>query len=408
MSRRPTPPLPPHQLRAAGLVAVAAVAALLLTGCGGGNGEPPEPDGPDVTATIVEPADNATEVITATEVVVATDNAQETLVTLEELDGGAIDGELSEDGTRWLPTSQLAYDTTYVATLTAVGESGENTIATSTFTTMAEPDQTVRVFSFLGTGDEVGVGMPLRIEFKDDGDNLQAIPEEARADVEQRLTVRTDPPQDGGWHWVEGGAVLHYRPQEFWQAGTQISYRAATGGLPLGDDRYLRNDLNLSISVGRSILMEADATTSQLLVTIDGEVERSIPISVGRAEFPSSSGTFVIMEKFREIEFDTTSPEQLGDRGYVIDIEYAMRLTYKGEFIHAAVAGREDVLGQENVTHGCINMADDNAQWLFENTNRWGDPVVVTGTGRQAEPDNGWTDWNLSWEQVQAGSALTE
>lgn len=391
--------------RVTGAVLAAALAgSLVLTGCGnGGNGEP-GPDASAVGATILEPADTATDVPTAIEIVFSAENAAEATIQLTELDGASIDGVLSEDGTRWLPSAQLAYGTTYVATLTAVGDDGENAIVTSTFTTMAEPEQTLRVFSFLGSDAVVGVGMPLRIEFKDDADSLREIPEEQRAEVERRLDIRTDPPQEGSWHWVSG-SELHYRPREYWQPGTQIHYRAATGGLPVGDGWYLRNDLNISVTVGPEVIMEADAETLQMTVTVDGEVERTIPVSLGREDFPSSSGTFVIMEKFRETVFDTR--EELGDDGYVVDIEYAMRVTYRGEFLHATVRSGEE-LGTEAVTHGCINMARDNAKWLFELTHSWGDPVIVTGTSRPAEPGNGWFDWNLDWDEYQQGSALHE
>jgi lipoprotein-anchoring transpeptidase ErfK/SrfK len=383
----------------AGAVLLAGV--LALTGCGGGG--PEQPDGPGVTAVILEPAEATTDVITATEIVFTTENAVDATVELAELDGSTVEGELSEDRTRWRPAGQLSYLTTYVATLTAVSADGQNAITTSTFTTMAEPEQTIRVFSFLGSEAVVGVGMPLRIEFKDDGDNLRPIPEEHRAVVERRMSVRTDPPQDGIWHWVSG-AEVHYRPREFWEPGTQIHYRLATGGLPVGEGWYLRNDLDVDLSVGDEVTMEVDNATRQMTVTVDGEVARTIPVSLGRSDFPSSSGTFVIMEKLTETVFDTR--EELGpEEGYVIDIEFAMRLTYRGEFMHATVRSGEE-LGAENVTHGCINMARDNAEWLFGITHRWGDPVTVEGTTRQAQPGNGWTDWNRSWEEYQQGSAL--
>lgn len=391
-----------HSARYVGVAAL--VLALALAGCGGGGGGPEGQSGPEVGAAIVEPADTTTEVPTSTEIVVSTENAVEATVELAKLDGASVDGQLTPSGTTWRPAGQLEYETTYVATLTAVGEGGGTKVATSTFTTMAEPAQSIRVFSFLGADAEVGVGMPLRIEFKDDSDAMREIPEEYRAEVEQRMSVRTDPPQVGSWHWMSG-AELHYRPKDYWQTGTQINYSAVTGGLPVGDGWFLRNDLNVNLTVGQAVVLEADADTRQLTVTVDGEVQRQIPISLGRSDFPSSSGTFLIMEKFRETVFDTR--EELGpEDGYRVDIEYAMRLTYGGEFMHAAVPGRSDALGAENVTHGCMNMAKDNAKWLFDLTHSWGDPVTVTGTGRQIRNGNGWTDWNLSWEEYQTGSAL--
>lgn len=377
---------------------------LAMTACSGGADGDDGDAQPSVTAAILDPADNSTEVATALDIDFSTEGAVEATLELTELDGSPIDGAHAEDGESWRPAAQLEYGTTYVATLTAVGADGYNAITTSTFTTMAEPADTVRVFSFLGSDSVIGVGMPLRIEFKDDHGTLREVPEEHRARVEERLQVRAEPPQEGSWHWVSG-AELHYRPAEFWEAGTQLSYQAVTGGLPIGEDVYLRNDLNVQVGVGQAVVMEVSEQTRQMTVSVDGEVRRSIPVSLGRADWPSSSGTFVIMEKHRETVFDTR--DEMGEDGYVLDIEYAMRLTYKGEFVHATPRSGEE-LGEENVTHGCINMSRENAEWLYELTHRWGDPVIVQGTSRTAEPGNGWTDWNLDWEAYQRGSALSE
>ncbi|HEX5543441.1 MAG TPA: L,D-transpeptidase, partial [Micromonospora sp.] len=42
---------------------------------------------------------------------------------------------------------------------------------------------------------------------------------------------------------------------------------------------------------------------------------------------------------------------------------------------------------------------------LFEQT-RVGDPITVKGTPRKLQNGNGWTDWNMSWEEYVKGSAL--
>jgi len=398
---------PSLRRRTPGVLAATVAALLALTACGGGGGgeAPEEPQGPPVTATILEPADATTDVPTSTSITFTTENAVETTVELQDVNGNSIDGTLDEDGTTWRPAGQLEYATTYVATVTAVGADGQNAITTSTFTTMPEPENTVRVFSYIGSDEVIGVGMPLRIQFLDDAGNPRPIPEEFRAEVERRMTVRTDPPQEGTWHWVSG-AEVHYRPREFWEPGTQINYHLTTGGLPIDDGWYLRNDLNVGLSVGRSIIMTVDNATKQMTVEVDGEVVRTIPVSLGAPRWPSSSGTMVIMEKLEETVFDTY--DELGpEDGYRTDIEYAMRLTYGGEFIHAAPWSVEDQ-GVRNVSHGCINMSTDNAKYLFELTHKWGDVVIVKGTERQLQPGNGWTDWNLSWEEYQRGSALYE
>src|SRR5688500_9667472 len=87
------------------------------------------------------------------------------------------------------------------------------------------------------------------------------------------------------------------------------------------------------------------------------------------------------------------------------DVEYAMRLTYSGEFIHAAPwsVGSQ---GAANVSHGCTGMSTENAKWLYDMTLR-GDVVEYTGTDRPMEPDNGYGDWNIDYASYAEGSALS-
>ena len=57
-----------------------------------------------------------------------------------------------------------------------------------------------------------------------------------------------------------------------------------------------------------------------------------------------------------------------------------MRVTYSGEFIHAAPwsVGSQ---GYANVSHGCTGMSTANADWLYHMTVR-GDVVEYVGTDR--------------------------
>jgi hypothetical protein len=50
-------------------------------------------------------------------------------------------------------------------------------------------------------------------------------------------------------------------------------------------------------------------------------------------------------------------------------------------------------------------MSMSNAIWLF-NRSTVGDVVKVVGSSRPLEPGNGYTDWNVSWSDWLAGSAL--
>jgi hypothetical protein len=81
-----------------------------------------------------------------------------------------------------------------------------------------------------------------------------------------------------------------------------------------------------------------------------------------------------------------------------------MRVTYSGEFIHAAPWSVADQ-GHDNVSHGCTGMSDSNAAWLYGMSRR-GDVVEYVGTGRPMTFTNGWGDWNMSYADYRAGSAL--
>jgi lipoprotein-anchoring transpeptidase ErfK/SrfK len=98
---------------------------------------------------------------------------------------------------------------------------------------------------------------------------------------------------------------------------------------------------------------------------------------------------------------------QPGDPEYynIPDVEYAMRVTYTGEFLHAAPwsVGSQ---GYANVSHGCVGMSTDNAAWLYGLSHR-GDVVKTIGSGRPLEYGNGWTDWDMSWKDYKEGSALS-
>ena len=101
---------------------------------------------------------------------------------------------------------------------------------------------------------------------------------------------------------------------------------------------------------------------------------------------------------------DRSDPEY-----YRLMVEYAMRVTYSGEFVHAAPwsVGSQ---GRANVSHGCIGMSTSNGQWLYDQT-LVGDVVEVSGTGSVQNLGNGITVWNETWpswlERSATGSVST-
>ncbi|GAA4682644.1 L,D-transpeptidase [Phytohabitans rumicis] len=393
--------------RALAAAALAAALALTTAACGD---DPPtawndpkqqqqqKEDGAKSVATITGPTADAKDVPASTAISFTTENASgDPTVELKDASGEAVKGALQADGT-WLPDGVLDYGATYTATVTATDADGKKATATSIFTTMAKPSKQVRVTSFLGDGQVVGVGMPLIVRFS------RAIPEDYRDDVQRRLIVQTTPVQEGIWHWTSPTEV-HYRPKQFWQTGTKIYYKMQTGGLPMGDGYFGRADVTVDVKIGPSLIMTVDNKTKKMTVTKDGKVIKTIPVSLGKKSTPSSSGTMVVIEKQRKTVFDTMDDPNPANR-YRTDIEYAQRLTWSGQFIHAA-PWSEGVQGRTNVSHGCVNVSMAMGRWLFDQTHI-GDPITVKGTEDKLKNGNGWTDWNMSWDEYVKGSALPQ
>jgi lipoprotein-anchoring transpeptidase ErfK/SrfK len=101
------------------------------------------------------------------------------------------------------------------------------------------------------------------------------------------------------------------------------------------------------------------------------------PASMGRPEYPTPVGTYTVLDKERDVMMDSSSvgiPVDAPD-GYLLDVEYAVRITSRGLFVHSA-PWAVNSLGHENVSHGCISLSPEDAEWYF-NTVNVGDPVIV-------------------------------
>ena len=403
----------PWRVTAAALI---AGAVLLSSGCGSGDKAPswqgggskaegggdsapsetPSPEPTLSTVAVVSPATDAKNVVAATEVKYTSDDPENTTVEVTGPDGKLVTGTLDKDGKVWRPAKALAYGTKYTVTVKGTASEGKNGSIASTFTTMAKPTKLIRVSSFLGDGSKVGVAMPLIIKFN------RAIPKDYRDDVERHMTVTATPAQEGSWGWISPTEV-HFRPKVYWKAYSKVFYKVQLGGVPLGNGYYGKSDLTVDLNVGRSFIMTVSNKTKHMTVKQDGKTIKSIPVSLGKASTPSSSGTMVVIDKQRHTIFDTT--DELGPvKGYRTPIDFAQRITWSGQFIHAA-PWSEGKQGHTNVSHGCVNVSEAMGGWLFSRT-LMGDPITVSGTEEKLKNGNGWTDWNVSYEQWKKNSYL--
>ncbi|MFE9693800.1 Ig-like domain-containing protein [Micromonospora sp. NPDC005806] len=380
------------------LAVTIAATPLVIGGCTadqrsavkGGHGKA---SGPSVTMT---PADRTKDVPISAEVGAKASGGKITAVKLTDDKGQPVPAEVREDGSSWVPSRPLQNSRTYTAEVTATGDSGRTTTQKTTFTTMAKSTKPAIKTELYFTGDQTyGTAMPLVVAFD------PPIPKEARADVQRRLFVKTDPPQPGTWSWESDGKQAEYRAPDFWKSGTKISVRSALEGLPIGKDAFGDADRSATSKVGRQVSLDIDNGTKQMSVYQEGKLLRKIPVSLGKSSTPSSSGTMVIMEKFDRTTFDTRGDP---NGGYVVDVDDAQRLTWGGEFIHSA-PWSEGEQGYTNTSHGCANVSAAAADWLMGIT-QVGDLVTVKGTEVKLDQGNGFTAWNVSWDEFAKGSAL--
>ena len=387
------------RISARALAAIATLgAAALMSGCGTAASASWHAPGSHMdsssrtSATITAPADGSDNVSTASELALAVTNADSASVTLTDPTGAAVEGRLRPDGSTWVPAEQLKYATTYTATVTATGASSDTRKVS--FTTMKRPGNLVWVSTPLGDDEVYGVGMPIVVRFDSE------VPKEQRANIERRLFVTSEPAQEGAWNWFSDDEV-HFRPRVYWQENTKLSVRLATGGLSFGGNAYGSGDVTINASIGEKLVMTTDNATHTMTVTRHDQVVKTLPVSLGKPGHESSSGAMVVMNKAQSELFVNTEP---GD-SYRATVYWTQRLTTGGEYIHAAPWSEGDQ-GIRNVSHGCTNVSQANAVWLYGITHV-GDPVIVTGTGSKLDWGNGWTDWDRSWEEYLQGSALT-
>ncbi|GGW42223.1 L,D-transpeptidase [Streptomyces griseoloalbus] len=337
------------------------------------------------------------------EVVAEDSDGRITDVTALDASGRHVAGELAADGSRWHSTSPLAANARYTVRVSTEDEDGAPGRKVLTFTTGKPATTKPLGVTFGPKAGTYGVGQPLTAE-------LDAPVEDRaqRAVVERALKVESTPAVTGTWHWVDD-KKLHYRPQDYWPAHATVSVRSTLEGIKINDRLRGGTAEPLTIRTGDRVIAVTDAATHQLTVYKNDEAIKQIAVTTGKPGFETRNGVKVVLAKERLVRMrsSTVGIAEGSAESYDMDVHFATRVTWSGEYVHAAPwsVGSQ---GFANVSHGCVGMNTDNAQWFFD-TVREGDVVeVVNSAGRTMEPfGNGYGDWNLDWTHWQAGSALT-
>ena len=407
-SSRPVTVIPVRRGLAVAATALSlAVAATGCTSSGASKTAADEPSSsasasssPSPTAAPVSVASVATNVVNAAAVKVdkvLTLTAKKGTFDSVEVKTGktSVRGALSADKASWTSKTRLEPGTRYHVKAVAVDSKGLKTVKRSSFRTQVLDRRTQEIFPSFApvSGETVGIGMPVIVRFDR--------PVANRAAFQKHLTVTNSSHQKGAWHWLSDYEV-HWRPAHYWKPGTDVTVKADINSIAAGDGMYGQLSRTSTFHVGRSVISHVNAASHQLQTFIDGKLARTIPITTGKAGFTTRSGTKVIIEKNRHkrMNSETIGIATNSANGYDLDdVEYAMRLTYSGEFLHAAPwsVGSQ---GYANVSHGCTGMSTSNAAWLYANS-KPGDVVEYTGTDRPMSLDNGYGDWNESFAAYQ-------
>jgi lipoprotein-anchoring transpeptidase ErfK/SrfK len=376
---------------------------LFLAGCGadetGGSKQVAAEDAPPPQVTLAV-ADGSADVSPVVPLEISVAEGELAEATVVDGDGAAVPGSLAEsaenpDAQVFTPDEPLAYGASYTLSATATNEDDEQAEATSTFTTVTPETLSTPSIGPLD-GMVVGVGMPIRVWF----DSAVA----DKAAVESRLLVTSSTPTDGSWNWFSDTEV-HFRPSQYWPPNTEVTLDANLYGVDFGGGVWGEKDRAVSFSIGAKHVSIADAATHMMEVYDGDQLVQTFPISAGSPDNPSYNGPHVVTELNRDRIMDSSTygvPVDSPD-GYRTPVEYAVRISDSGEFVHAApwsVAQQ----GNTNVSHGCINMSTERAAWFF-NFSRPGDVVEIRNSSA-GDLRSDIYDWVIPWDQWRAGSAL--
>jgi lipoprotein-anchoring transpeptidase ErfK/SrfK len=411
-----------HRRTAIGVIGL-AVAAVLLAACsstptstgtiatdtGGAQASSGQSDGGNAATVAaasvsITPASGSKDVNPATPVVVKATNGKLTSVTVTNTAKGTkVAGSISADGGTWTSSEDMGYGSTYTVSAVGADASGKSVTQTASLTTLnpskvAYPNMIPAPASVASTG--IGVGAPVAFQFDQPVVNKKA--------VQAALTVTTSPSQPGAWYWISSTEV-HYRAQTFWQAGTTIHVVAKVYGLDFGNGIYGAEDRDVTFHVHDAWIAKADGNTERMQIYDNGKLVDNMPISMGKQSTPTHVGTHVISAKNQSIEMKSCSYGicNKSDPRFYDDVEYwAERISNDGEFVHENPA-TVGVQGSVNVSHGCINLSQSNAEWFFSHLGV-GDVVEVANSGGPTLPvDDLYGDWSVSWSTWEAGNATT-
>ncbi|OBI79742.1 Ig-like domain-containing protein [Mycobacterium sp. E740] len=309
--------------------------------------------------------------------------------------GRPVAGQVGPDGTTWSSAEPLGYNKRYTLVAEALGLGGV-VRNTTTFETHS-PENLTMPYLLPNDGEVVGVGQPVAVKFDE--------PISDRIAAQQAISVTASPPVEGAFYWLSDREV-RWRPAQYWKPGTAVEVRVNAYGVNFGNGLFGQDDAATRFTIGDEVIAVADDASKTLTVRRNGQIEKTMPMSMGKDRTPTDNGKYIIGDRYSFLVMDSSTygvPVNSPD-GYRTEVEWATQMSYSGIYVHSAPwsVGSQ---GVSNVSHGCLNVNPANARWFYENTKR-GDIVEVINTvGPTLSGIDGLGDWNIPWEQWRAGNA---
>jgi lipoprotein-anchoring transpeptidase ErfK/SrfK len=274
----------------------------------------------------------------------------------------------------------------------------------------AANSQPVHIQLKFDDGQTFGVGIPVIAMFS------QEVVDATALQKATTVTINGQKRTGGRWYFeplsghpgypIEGD----YRMHDPWPAHSRIFVDIPAKGLSAGPGLGFDDSLTSTFSTGASHILTVSNARHTLTLTVDGQPKAHYPVSLGASNTPTARGIKVVMEKGLDIRM--TGP------GYDDPhVKFTQRLTYGGEYLHAApwnctsgpgCAGPGNNIGSANSSNGCTNLIPGDAEKLY-NTLIIGDIVKYPDAdGPLMTMGAGYGDWNVPWAQWLTGGAVNK
>ncbi len=327
-----------------------------------------------------------------------------TLLSVKAVDDKGVSLAGAITGAEWTSTGIVIPSRTYQLQAYVRGLDGVAAFHTLHVATTA-PDRKVYVHVNLQVGPAVGVGWPITVRFTQAVTNREA--------VQKALGLETSVPVVGAWHWFSDTEV-HFRPQVYWPAHTQISLHRNLDGIEVAPGVWGTEDKDVAFNVGDKHVSTVDVATQHMTVKVNDAQLADYPVSTGRPALPTLGGVHIVLTKYavKEMKSWTLIPPipqflpngQKNPAAYDERELWSTRISNAGAFVHYQ-PGTLKQQGHAAASHGCVNTNLKAAE-QFYNLSLPGDIVdVIHSVAPPKREDPGMQDWNYSWAQWVAGSA---